>query len=219
MAARKTPKPKPKPKPRATEIKRRGGVTNRRPRLNSAQRAGRDSLMVARRVQGWTWEAVAEEAGVTVTTAQKAVDARNNTPIHFNADPVRVIEDVFTAYQLSIGDLEAIAVQSLLANNYSAAVGAKKAANDARDKVLTLLQLTGRLPQELGSLRHLIDLRAIAVRMLDATDGFESRVQRMRLSPADRAELDAAVREVRETFNELLGIEEDAEPLALEPAA
>jgi hypothetical protein len=214
MAARKKPAAKKKPaKARSTTVQRRGGTTNRRPRLNSAQRAQRDSLMVARRVQGWTWEAIAQEAGVTVTTAQKAVDARSNTPIHFNADPVRVIEDVFTAYQLSIGDFEAIAMEALAANNYAAAVGAKKGANDARDKVLTLLQLTGRLPHELGSLRHLIDLRAIAVRMLDTMDAFEERIAAMAFTPEDRLQIREATREVRTTFNELLGIEPEQQAL------
>lgn len=175
--------------------------------------------MAARRVQGWTWEQISAEAGLSVTAAQRAVDSRSNTPIHFNADPVRVIEDVFTAYQLSIGDFEAIAYEALKGKNYSAAVGAKKGANDARDKVLTLLQLTGRLPHELGSLRHLIDLRAIAVRMLDTMDSFEQRLAAMQLAAADREELRAATREVRTTFNELLGIEEEPERPELPVAA
>jgi transcriptional regulator with XRE-family HTH domain len=142
--------------------------------------------MVARKAQGWTWEAIAEEAGLSVRTVKEAVKNRQaGAPLQFNADPVRVVEEVFQAYQLSIGDLEAIAAEAARSNQLAIAVGAKRSANDAREKVLTLLQMTGRLPQELGSLRHLIDLRAIAVRMLGR---------------------EAAAR-VRTTFNELLGIE------------
>lgn len=188
-----------------------------RKRLTAAAQAARDSLMVARRVQGWTWEATAREAGITVRQAKNAVKARQEgAPLQFAADPVRVVEEIFTAYQLSIGDFEAIALQAIEDGNLAAAVGAKRSANDARDKVLTLLQLTGRLPQELGSLRHLMDLRAIAVRMLDTMDAFEREMgDALKLrKEADRVEAGReAARKVRLTFNELLGIESPPEEL------
>jgi transcriptional regulator with XRE-family HTH domain len=167
--------------------------------------------MVARKAQGWTWEAIAEEAGLSVRTVKEAVKNRQaGAPLQFNADPVRVVEEVFQAYQLSIGDLEAIAAEAARSNQLAIAVGAKRSANDAREKVLTLLQMTGRLPQELGSLRHLIDLRAIAVRMLDVMDGFDRDLAGLTgledAAERERLGREAAAR-VRTTFNELLGIE------------
>jgi hypothetical protein len=176
--------------------------------------------MVARKVQGWTWEAIAEEAGITPSAAIHAVKRRQEAvPIQFNADPVRVIEDIFTAYQLSIGDFEAIAAEATMKDQLAVAVGAKKGANDARDKVLTLLQLTGRLPEQLGSLRHLIDLRQIAVRMLDAMDRFDEAVAKVEMTSGQAAEVFEASGEVRRTFEEVLGIEHDEEPPAIEAAA
>jgi hypothetical protein len=185
----------------------------------SRRREARDALMIARVHQGWTWEAIAGEAGISVSAAKRAVAARKDSlPIKLNADPVRVIEQVFEGYQLSIGDFEAIGAAALEKGQLAVAVGAKKGANEAREKIVLLLQATGRLPQELGALRHLIDLRAIAVRMLDTVDGLERELllidQIEDPEARSRAMADATAK-VRTTFNELIGVE----PAALEGSA
>lgn len=181
-------------------------------RLGAAQQAARDSLMIARLAQNWTWPAIAAEAGISVTAAKKAVKARQeNAPLALNEDPVKIVEDVMRGYQLSVGDLEAMSSAAVEADNLNAAVGAKKGANEARDKMLMLLQMTGRLPQELGALRHLIDIRAIAIRMLDTMDAFEEKMLKMDLSAKQRRTVTSNVLTVRSTFNELIGLKEDEE--------
>lgn len=181
-------------------------------RLGAAQQAQRDSLMIARLAQNWTWPAIAAEAGISVDAAKKAVKARQeNAPLALKEDPVKIVEDVMTGYQLSVGDLEAMASAALHDNNVAAAVGAKKAADDVREKILLLLQMTGRLPQELGALRHLIDIRAIAVRMLDTMDEFERRILEMDLNAKQRKEVSKNVLVVRSTFHELIGLQEEEE--------
>lgn len=173
--------------------------------------------MIARLSQGWTWEAIAGEAGISVQQAKKAVVKRREAaPIKLNADPIRIIEQVFEQYQLSVGDFEAIASAALERNQLAVAVGAKKGANDAREKIVLLLQATNRLPQELGALRHLIDLRAIAVRMLDAVDGLEremSLVAQIEDPEARAAASREAAAKVRTTFAEMVGLDEHPEAI------
>jgi hypothetical protein len=179
-----------------------------------AARMMRDSRIVQRVLQQWSWEAIAVEAGLSVAGAKKAYAGRRElAPMALQIDPVQVIEGIAEGYQLSIGDLEALAVDAVNRNQLGVAVGAKKAANEARGRMIDLLQATGRLPQDLAALRHLIDLRSIAVRMLDTIDGFE---REMALVPQiEDAEARAAatadtVSKVRTTFADLLGIDAEA---------
>lgn len=207
------------------------GADGKPRKMSAAQQSLRDQLMVQRLAEGWSYPDIALESGLTVAGAKAAIKRRlADAPLGLQTDPVKVIEGVFQGYQLSVGGLEAIAVQAVGAENFSAAVSAKKGANEARDKQIALLQATGRLPQELGALRHLIDLRAIAVRMLDAMDQFEkdagdANVIEDELSRA--AALTEAARSARVTFNVLLGLEDDdgapeevdAQPVELPEAA
>lgn len=184
-------------------------------RLGAAGQALRDQLMIQRLAEGWTWETIAEEAGISVPAAKKAVKARQESaPFRLDADPVEVVQRIFEGYQLSIGGFEALAVEAAGKNQLAVAVGAKKGANEARDKLLGLLQATGRLPQEMGALRHLIDLRAIATRMLDAMDEFDRDMLLIGQIPDDderkAAARDAAAK-VRLTFGQMLGIDEPPE--------
>lgn len=177
-----------------------------------AVRMLRDTRIVARKVQGWPWEAIAKEAGLTVTGAKRAFASRRAVlPMTLRMDPVEVIENVAEGLTMSIGDLEAIAADAMARNQLNAAVGAKKAANDARARMIELLQATGKLPQDLKALRHLIDLRMIALRMLDAVDGFDREVQLvMQIEDVDTRLREAAEAssKVRTTFDDLLGIEQ-----------
>lgn len=184
-------------------------------RLTNAQAYQRDTLMIARLAEDWPWEKVAKEAGLTVAGAKKAVAKRQEEaiPLRLTADPVVIIERIFEALQLSVGSFEAIAMEALEKGQLSNAVGAKKAALESHEKTLMLLQLTGRMPQDLSTLRHLIDLRAIAVRILDSLDAFEREMHVvLRLSDdEERVEAGrAAAEKIRTTFNDLIGIEGDA---------
>lgn len=200
-AARKAPA-KPKP-PKPSETPRGKG-------LNTAQRGLRDALMLARQAQGWTWPEIAAEAGVDVSTAKRAVKSRREAmPLALRMDPVKVVEQSFEGFQFSIADFERIAAAAMeeaarpgSSSGWAAvAVSAKGKANEAREKVMALLQATNRLPQNLGDLRHLIDLRGIAQQMLDAVQEFDRAVKAGE-DPTVAAEA------LRATFNGLVGIED-----------
>lgn len=206
MAASK--KPTSGERERARRAARKKGAPGRS--LTIAQKAQRDQLMLARAAQGWTDAEIGKEANLSASHVRKVVrEIRETAPIKLNDDPVKIVQEVFEGVQQSIAGFEAIASEALAKGQYANAVGGKRGANDARGQIMLLLQMTGRLPQDLTALRHLIDLRAIAVRMLDVMDKFERGLANLNLDAATQQAVDAGVLEVRGTFNELLGLDHD----------
>lgn len=202
------------PAPTAQRAKAQAGkpvVRKAGGRLTPALQYQRDVLMVQRQSEGWTWKEIASEAQMSESAAKKAVKALREAGIQFRMDddPVKVVETYFEQFQLSVGGFEAVALQALESGNLAVAVGAKKGANEAREKVLLLLQMTGRMPQDLSALRHLIDLRAIAVRMLDVMDRFEEGMLRLELDSETKHAIDTGVLQVRRTFHDLIGLGDD----------
>ncbi len=76
--------------------------------------------------------------------------------------------------------------------NPAAAIGAKKGADQARDKLLMLLQATGRMPRDMGGLGDLMSLRELASEMVQVVHRFK------------RGE--ASAQEVEDTFKRALGL-------------
>lgn len=179
---------------------------------NAAKRMLRDTRIVQRYIQGWPWPAIAEEAGLSERAAQKAFAARKATmPLALQQDPVEVIEQIMEGYQLTVGDAEAIAVQAVNEGKLSVAVAAKKLGTETREKQVRLLQATGRLPQDLQSLRHLLDMRGLAVQMVDAVEGLsrEVEVAGQIEDPGKRAKaLASAAERVHDLFMGLTGVEQ-----------
>lgn len=189
--------------------------TPRGGRLPSGAQYLRDSLILQRHAQGWPWEAIAAEAGITVRSAEAAAaKRREQAPLALQADPLQVVEDIMLGLQTSIGDFEALTVR-YQDKHPSAAVGAKKAANEARNSVLVLLQATGRLPEDLVTLRHLIEQRQMAVTMLDTMERFAARIAALPQGIQEdvKADIGEAVAEVERVFHDLIGLREGVAPL------
>ena len=106
-----------------------------------------------------------------------------------DAEPIKILQGILTGLQLSIGDLEQLAAASIEERHLSAAIGAKKAANEARDRLGALLQSVGVLPHELGTLRFEFEFKALIVRIVDTVDRFVEGVERMRLPKNRREEI------------------------------
>jgi hypothetical protein len=171
----------------------------------------RDTLILQRRAQDWTWEAIAAEAKLSVRATQEAAERRRTElPLALKADPLSVVDDIMLGFQTSIGDFEALAVR-YQEQHPSAAVGAKGRANDARNSVLVLLQATGRLPEDLATLRQLIEQRAVATAMVDSMERFASDVAELDMPEALRTPLLEAVEKVQGTFSDLIGLREGLE--------
>lgn len=175
------------------------------PRLNAAQQSIRDSWIMARIAQGWTWEEAAKEAGIAVKTAKEAVRRRKQVlPNLLEQDPVKIVEEVIQAFQSDAGDFEKMAA-AYAESNPSAAIGAKKAAQDARWRMMVLMQSLGILPRQLGTLRHLVEIRGVVGVVIGAVDDFEEAVRGMKLPKAKREEILEASGAVRKELEEVAG--------------
>lgn len=137
-------------------------------RLTASKLALRNALIVQRATADrWPWNMVAEEAGISEKQCRRVVEDAGSTLSPFEATPTELIEEWATGYRQSISTLTVLAAG---ADNTAAAVGAIKGANDARDKLITLMQAVGHVPHDLGVLKVARDIERVATTMLDAVD-------------------------------------------------
>lgn len=169
------------------EAERKGAA--RGARLRAAEKAMRDALIVQRVHESWTWPMIAEESGISVRQAQRVWESFRDQASPWDVDPSVYVEELARGYRITVGQFTALAAT---ADNTAAAVGALKGANDAREKMMALMQSVGIVPEDLGTLKLHRDVRAVAVEMLDTMDAFE------------RGELTAEM--VTEVFREMMGI-------------
>jgi hypothetical protein len=204
----KKPAAKPKPGVKPVKIPDVAAGVPSGPRLTAAQQSLRDSWMVVRISQGWTFPEVAAEAKISVSQAKRAVKAKREAmPALLEQDPVEIITYLVEGFQASIGDFEKMALAYSQAHP-SAAVGAKKAANDARASLTTLLQSVRVLPHDLGTMRHLVDLRAVVAAVIDGVEAFEKKVEEEKLPKAKREPVLAAAHELTEKLEKVAGLED-----------
>ena len=161
-------------------------------RLSAAKQALRDSLIVARRAQEWHLDAIAAEAGVNERTVRRVLAEREAVgEALLDRDPIDVVRQMAAQLQASVADFEAMA-SAYSEVNPAAAIGAKKGADQAREKLLLLLQVTGRMPRDMSALGDLMGIRELASEMVQAVHAFK------------RGEVGAD--HVEETFKRALGL-------------
>lgn len=186
--------------------------------LTNAEKSVRDTLIVERVALGWGWEDVAKEAGLSIEQTKRNYRARLKAlPQLLEMDPMKIIELLVQGFQNSILDLETMA-KDYGEKHPSAAVGAKKAAVETRKDLAQLLQATGQLPHELGTLRHLVDIRLSVRKLLEIVERFEGKVTTVKLADGSEVEvLEAdAAQELKGGLRELAG--ESSEPTESEAA-
>lgn len=134
-------------------------------RLPAPQMGLRNSLILARREQGVPWGEVAKEAHVSVKTAQRVVDAANELPSPLDARPMELLEALARGLLRSIADYEGMAFAWQMTNQ-TAALGAKKAADETRGRLAGLMADVGKLPENLELFRSEMEMRRIAEEMV-----------------------------------------------------
>lgn len=200
-------------KPPPKKPAKKAALKPRRKPLGTAlaivQKQQRARVIGMRRVQGLTWDLIAREVGLTSRQCKLELAAyeRDNpdTLDFFKADPVKLFQEMMSGIYYSISDFEGLAFAALEQGNLAAAVGAKKAATDAREKIVEIERALGLLPQDLATFRTLFDLREIASRTIDLVEAFE----RGEATPTD----------VRQGFYDMLGVETEEESVSGEIAA
>lgn len=160
--------------------------------------------MLTRKIQGWSWEEIAAEAGVKVPAAKTAVEKKKKElPNLLDKDPAEIIEDFVIELQVSIADFEKIASAAMEGANLPVAIGAKARADNARQQLQELLQSVGHLPHDLGTLTWMIDIRAIAVEINGAVEEFVAAVKGLELPDEARKVIDTAADTVTHRLDEI----------------
>lgn len=158
--------------------------------------------MLTRKMQGWPMEAIAEEAGISQRAASAALTKlKRDMPNLLQKDAIEVATNLVEQYEASIAASEMLA-RDYATTNPNAAIGARRAADASRRDLVTLLQGLGKLPHELGTMRHLVDLRATIRLVVDVVDQFVVRVEEAKLPPRQRTPLLKAATEARATLRE-----------------
>lgn len=175
--------------------------------MTAVKQANRDTLMMTLRVQGWTDSEIAEEFGLTASAVHKAIKKKREAmPDLLDLDPVEIIRSLVEGFQASVADFEKMAY-NYADDHPSAAVGAKRAADEARRNLAGLLQTTGTLPHDLGQVRHLVEVRVAVIEIVDSIKSFREVVASTKLPAQSKRAIEGAAEEVTETLHRVAGLE------------
>jgi len=160
------------------------------PRLPAARQALRDSMIIARAAQGMPYAVIAAEAKVSVRQVERIVAGNRGVRSPLEDTPMELLDELAVGYRLAIGDFEAMAL-AWFDTNQSASLGAKKAADESRARLATLLEVVGKLPENMELFRSEAQMQRIA----------ETMAQTMRAVADGEMDAGAAV----DVFEELIG--------------
>lgn len=136
-----------------------------KPSMTVAERESRNmEIVTARLGRGLSWATISKTFDLSERNCRRIVTTwKNAQPALKTVDPIKEIED--TLYRLE-GAAEEFALIAQTTTNDSARVGAIKARVDTIWKRVELMQASGVLPNDLGTLRVEMDIRAVAQRVL-----------------------------------------------------
>lgn len=163
------------------------------------QRYARDSLIVQRVAEGVSFEQIGEEVDLTTrqvrNIAKQISSARELTLL--KKDPLDIVEWMLEEHLRSFQGHRAKAMIST-GPEYTTAM---KAADASMERIMKILQATGKLPRELGTLRYIVDFRGIAQAMIQKVEELE----RGECEPGDVMEFLKHVLRIGDTPLELEG--------------
>lgn len=134
-------------------------------RLSAAKKLLRNSAIMARKAQRVTNAAIAAEFDITERSVERIVADMRTVPSPLDELPMQILEELTTGLRISIGDYERMAF-AWFDVNQSAALGAKKAADETRARLGALLAEVGKLPTNLELFRSEMEMQRIAEEMV-----------------------------------------------------
>ncbi len=127
--------------------------------MSEADRRQRDALIAQRVSQGWQWNAIATEAQMSDRNARERYAIwREHHAGTLTKEGTKMLEHLVDGLFAGIGDLEAMAFH---ADNSSAALGAKKAAMEYREKCIRIMSEIGMLPRSMRGVRDMLEAREL----------------------------------------------------------
>lgn len=147
------------------EIAQRYPRGRRGPRGSEEEREVRDQKIVVDWLRGMDLPALGAKWNLSERRLQEiiAVFREQHKPVHRGADPIDVVYQFLDRYHAWIAQLAEIADQ---AENDSARVGAVNSQMAAQHRMAELMQATGLLPRNLGTLRLELDVRVLTQKLV-----------------------------------------------------
>lgn len=131
---------------------------------NAAEKVQRDRQIVAAKARALSDATVAETFGVSERHVQNVMaEYRESQPSLRTIDPIETVEQVL--FELR-GTIEELALISSSTKQDAVRVGAISKKLDATKQMTALMQATGVLPNDLGTLKVDMDVRAFAATVL-----------------------------------------------------
>jgi predicted transcriptional regulator len=155
---------------RAVAVAKAKGAVGRN--VTIMQRQLRDSAIVARATAGWSTAMIAEEFEITDRQVRRVLADERKMPSGLDDAPIEILEDMLRSYRGSIADFQAMAYE-YRESHPNVALGAKRAADDARDRYAHLLTVAGKLPENLELFRAESVLRRLADEMIETMERVE----------------------------------------------
>jgi hypothetical protein len=188
--ARASVSPKTVTKKRQTKTAKRAKTAAQRakaagalgPNGTDAQRALRDSAVIARLDAGGSTKDVGSEFRLSARTVLDIRKKRTKAASPLDAIPMDILEGLAKDYRSQVADFEAMAWRHADLNP-NVAIGAMKGALVARERFVELLNVVGKLPDNLELFRAEMVLRRLADEMIETME----RVESGEITPADAA--------------------------------
>lgn len=136
----------------------------------AAETHKRNMEIVTAKARGLSAEVLATTFGIGARRVHQIVaEYRATMPSLRQHDPTEVVDDMLWGYQAAIEELALIASTT---NSDTVKVQAVSKRTEVQEKVIALLQQLGHVPQDLGELRIISDLDALADRVAKVLDDY-----------------------------------------------
>ena len=152
---------RPKPGMAPHERQQRG----RKPGLTEAEREERNAELIRDRLRGQGWTYLAEKHGLKIEQCQRVYAAwrEQNRATYEGRDPIAIVHSMLDRLESWVEQLAEVADDTPTDSIKIAAVNAQMT---ALARTAELMQATGILPHDLGTLRLELDVQTLAVRLV-----------------------------------------------------
>lgn len=144
---------------------RRQRKRGRKEGLTNADREDRNAELVRDRMRGQSWPYLADKYDLT-TDACKRIYGKwreQNAPTYADRDPIAIVHGMLDRLESWVEQLAEVADE---AGTESVKIAAINAQLNALTRTAELMQATGILPHDLGTLRIELDIQSLAVRLV-----------------------------------------------------